>query len=192
MDDLVSRALDLAEVRGAGYADIRIVRTSQERISLRNGVVDTLSVDESLGFGVRVLVNGCWGFASSHDLTGKEIDRITALAVDIARAVGTEVLDSPAEIVVTLDQDVIIELLDPHRESFGLPPVEASYAVNIETDTVRIVPSRLGTKLDAEAVADALPAAGLGSGTGPLPVADADPPPSPTPAAQAHGDRSGR
>ena len=27
MDDLVSRALDLAEVRGAGYADIRIVRT---------------------------------------------------------------------------------------------------------------------------------------------------------------------
>jgi len=89
MDDLVSRALDLAEVRGAGYADIRIVRTSQERISLRNGVVDTLSVDESLGFGVRVLVNGCWGFASSHDLTGKEIDRITALAVDIAKASGT-------------------------------------------------------------------------------------------------------
>ncbi len=89
MDDLVSRALDLAEVRGAGYADIRIVRTVQERISLRNGVVDTLSVDESLGFGVRVLVNGCWGFASSHDLTGKEIDRITALAVDIAKASGT-------------------------------------------------------------------------------------------------------
>jgi len=89
MDDLVSRALDLAEVRGAGYSDIRIVRTGQERISLRNGVVDTLSVDESLGFGVRVLVNGCWGFASSHDLTGKEIDRITALAVDIAKASGT-------------------------------------------------------------------------------------------------------
>ena len=89
MDDLVSRALDLAEVRGAGYADIRIVRTSQERISLRNGVVDTLSVDESLGFGVRVLVNGCWGFASSHDLTGKEIGRMTALAVDIAKASGT-------------------------------------------------------------------------------------------------------
>ena len=89
MDDLISRALDLAEVRGAGYADIRIVRTGQERISLRNGVVDTLSVDESLGFGVRVLVNGCWGFASSHDLTSKEVDRVTALAVDIAKASGT-------------------------------------------------------------------------------------------------------
>ena len=86
MDDLVSRALDLAEVQGAGYADIRIVRTSQERISVRSGVVDTLSFDESLGFGVRVLVSGCWGFASSHDITSKEIDRVTALAVNIAKA----------------------------------------------------------------------------------------------------------
>ena len=89
MDELVSRAMNLAEVRGAGYADIRIVRTGQERISLRNGVVDTLSVDESLGFGVRVLVNGCWGFASCHDITGKEIDRVTALAVDIAKSSAT-------------------------------------------------------------------------------------------------------
>ena len=89
MDDLVSRALDLAEVQGAGYADIRIVHTSQERISVRSGVVDTLSFDESLGFGVRVLVNGCWGFASSHDITSKEVDRVTALAVNIAKASAT-------------------------------------------------------------------------------------------------------
>ena len=89
MDDLVSRALDLAEVQGASYADIRIVRTSQERISVRSGVVDTLSFDESLGFGVKVLVNGCWGFASSHDITSKEVDRVTALAVNIAKASAT-------------------------------------------------------------------------------------------------------
>ena len=89
MNDLVSRALDLAEVQGASYADIRIVRTSQERISVRSGVVDTLSFDESLGFGVRVLVNGCWGFASSHDITSKEVDRVTALAVNIAKASAT-------------------------------------------------------------------------------------------------------
>ena len=86
MDDLVSRALDLAEMQGAGYSDIRMVRTTQERISVRSGVVDTLSVDESLGFGIRVLVNGCWGFASSHDITGREVDRVTALAVNIAKA----------------------------------------------------------------------------------------------------------
>ena len=86
MDDLVSRALDLAGVQGASYADIRLVHTNQERLTVRSGVVDTLSSDESSGFGVRVLVDGCWGFASSYDPTPGEIDRVTALAVQIARS----------------------------------------------------------------------------------------------------------
>jgi TldD protein len=86
MDELIARALDLAGVKGAGYADIRVVQTDQEQYVVRNGTVDTLSVDQSIGFGVRVLVDGAWGFASSHDLTSSEVDRITALAVRIARA----------------------------------------------------------------------------------------------------------
>ena len=86
MDELVSRALDLARMRGAGYADIRVVLTNQERFSVRNGVVDTMSMDESIGFGVRVLVDGSWGFASSHDLSLSEVDRVTDLAIQIARA----------------------------------------------------------------------------------------------------------
>ncbi|MDA0263848.1 MAG: TldD/PmbA family protein [Chloroflexi bacterium] len=86
MDDLVSRALDLAEVRGAGYCDVRLVETHQERAVVRNGVVDTLSDDESLGIGVRVLVNGSWGFASSNIVSPLEVDRITGLAVEIAKA----------------------------------------------------------------------------------------------------------
>lgn len=86
MDDLLARALDLAQVKGAAYSDIRVVRTNQERYVVRNGVVDTLSADESFGFGVRVVVNGCWGFASSYDYSPKEVDRVTALAVEIAGA----------------------------------------------------------------------------------------------------------
>ena len=89
MDELLSRALDLAGVQGAGYADIRVVETRQERLVVRNGVVDTLSGDESMGFGVRVLVDGCWGFASSSDYSPLEVDRVTALAVQIAKASAT-------------------------------------------------------------------------------------------------------
>ncbi len=69
MDKLLLNALDLASVKGAQYADIRLVDTKQERLSVRNGVVDTLSNDHSTGFGVRVLANGSWGFASSHDFS---------------------------------------------------------------------------------------------------------------------------
>ena len=65
------RALDTA-ARSAQYADVRLVETSQERFVVRNGVVDTLSMDESLGIGVRVLVDGAWGFASSNLLSPAE------------------------------------------------------------------------------------------------------------------------
>jgi len=105
----------------------------------------------------------------------------------IASAISTEVHESPAEIVVLLDEDVVAQVLDPERPLFELPPVQASYDINTENDRVRIVPSRFGTKLDAPAVTAALLAAALGSGTGPFPVADAAPPSFSTEDAEAYG-----
>jgi len=86
MDDLLSRALDLASGKGASYCDVRLVETNQERFVVRTGVVDTLSTDGSLGIGVRVLVSGSWGFASTNIVSPSEVDRITDLAVEIAKA----------------------------------------------------------------------------------------------------------
>jgi TldD protein len=83
---LMLRALDLAQSRGAQYADIRVINTRTEKISVKDGIVDALNFSESIGFGVRVLSNGAWGFASSRELTSEEIDRITSLALQIARA----------------------------------------------------------------------------------------------------------
>ena len=48
---------------------------------------------ESEGFGVRVLVDGAWGFAASHVLTAAEADRVAAEAVRIARASATALRD---------------------------------------------------------------------------------------------------
>ena len=88
MKTLADRALDLAQVRGASYADVRIVERRTQNISVKNGVVEGLSDAESQGFGVRVIVDGAWGFASSALFTLAEVDRVTALAVQIARASG--------------------------------------------------------------------------------------------------------
>ena len=52
------------------------------------GLSKQLNSSESEGIGVRVLVNGAWGFASSRDLTNAEIDQITAQALEIAHASG--------------------------------------------------------------------------------------------------------
>jgi len=89
MPDLTDRALDTAATRGAGYADVRVVRRRDESITIKTGRVEGVASGESEGFGVRVLVDGAWGFASSHRLTATEADRVAAEAVRIARASAT-------------------------------------------------------------------------------------------------------
>ena len=86
MKELMMRALNLASVRGAAYADVRIVQNKTERIVVKDGVATGLNLDESIGFGVRVFAEGAWGFASSQSLSAAEIDRITNLAYQIAKA----------------------------------------------------------------------------------------------------------
>jgi TldD protein len=86
MRDLAMRALDTASQGGAGYADARIVRFRSESVAVRNRNVEALTSDESLGFGVRVIVDGYWGFAASHQMTLEEADRVAAEAVRVARA----------------------------------------------------------------------------------------------------------
>src|SRR5262245_20820812 len=88
MRDVALRALDTARLRGASYADVRIVHFRSESVTVRNRKVEGLVVDESIGFGVRVIAGGYWGFASSSKLTTAEADRVAAEAVKIARASG--------------------------------------------------------------------------------------------------------
>ncbi len=86
MKDLIDHALNYAQLKQVQYADIRLVQNRTETIVVKNGVVENLNNSESLGFGVRTLVSGAWGFASSHVLSIQEVERITALAIEIARA----------------------------------------------------------------------------------------------------------
>ena len=86
MDKLLNRALNLAALRGARYADARLIHNCTQSIAVKDGLVDTLEFSESTGFGVRVLVGDAWGFASSQDVTPSEIDRVAGLAIQIARA----------------------------------------------------------------------------------------------------------
>jgi len=86
MRELTDRVLNLAQVLGATYANVRIVQRETQEITVKNGVVQQVSLDSTQGMGVRVVADGAWGFASSHELSLGEVDRVTALAVAIARA----------------------------------------------------------------------------------------------------------
>jgi len=79
-------ALDAARSAGASYADVRVSRTRSQSVSTREDRVTGVSDNDTMGFGVRVLVAGAWGFAASRDLTREEVQRVARVAVQQARA----------------------------------------------------------------------------------------------------------
>src|SRR3989475_3333111 len=86
MKEFTSHALNIAIAEGARYADIRILDDREQVVSVKNGNVDGIGDQYSQGFGIRVLVGNSWGFASSAYLEKAEIERVTHLAVKIAKA----------------------------------------------------------------------------------------------------------
>ncbi len=86
MRQLAERAVETAKTRGASYADCRIIFTKNEDVTVKNGAIGALNISEDIGFGVRVVAGGAWGFASSPILTPENIDEVAAKAVRIAKA----------------------------------------------------------------------------------------------------------
>jgi TldD protein len=84
--DIAGRALDVAAAKGATYADARIVERRSESLIVKNGRVEAVSFAHTAGFGVRVLLDGSWGFASSAELSTRQAEEVATAAVAIARA----------------------------------------------------------------------------------------------------------
>jgi TldD protein len=83
---LADIALNTATKRGATYADVRIGRYFQQFVITRETRVQNLVNTESYGAGVRVLVDGCWGFMATDQLTPDAIAKAAGEAVAIAKA----------------------------------------------------------------------------------------------------------
>ena len=84
--ELAMAALDAARSAGASYADVRVSRAQSQSVATREDRVINLSDSDTMGFGVRVLVNGAWGFAASRELTRTEVQRVARAAAQQARA----------------------------------------------------------------------------------------------------------
>ena len=93
MRDFAKLALDTCLAGGASYADIRIIFSRREDMTLRNGVLGSVNKPETLGFGIRVIVRDSWGFAASSELNAEEIKKTAALACETARASSTLMID---------------------------------------------------------------------------------------------------
>ena len=94
MKQLALQALDSALRSGVSYADVRVVESRDRELATKNGKPGQVSGTESAGLGIRVLADGCWGFAATDDLSKSVVESAAAVArssglakkQDVARA----------------------------------------------------------------------------------------------------------
>jgi TldD protein len=130
LENLGAAALREAKKLKASYADIRIIRYRQQFVTVRlnpeRGTGKTLEVPVvsdggSFGFGVRVIVDGAWGFAASPLVTKEEIARMTGEAVAVARA-NAAIRSKPLELAP----------VPVYRERWQTPHERDPFAVPLE------------------------------------------------------------
>jgi TldD protein len=130
LENLGAVALHEAKKLKASYADIRIIRYRQQFLTVRlnpeRGTGKTLEVPVvsdggSFGFGVRVIVDGAWGFAASPLVTKEEIARMVGEAVAVARA-NAAIRSKPVELAP----------VPVYRERWQTPHERDPFAVPLE------------------------------------------------------------
>jgi TldD protein len=83
---LLMEALDAATLAGASYADARIGRQRLNIIQTRERQIEGIEDSDTMGCGVRTLVDGCWGFAATSHLTKDAVARAAREATAVAKA----------------------------------------------------------------------------------------------------------
>ncbi|HEX3865964.1 MAG TPA: DNA gyrase modulator, partial [Gemmatimonadaceae bacterium] len=83
---LLADALSAAKASGATWADARIGRYRQNFVGTREKQIVQVGDSDSIGIGVRALVNGAWGFAASQTLTPDGVAAAAREAAGIAKA----------------------------------------------------------------------------------------------------------
>ncbi|TWR28346.1 TldD/PmbA family protein [Mucilaginibacter achroorhodeus] len=83
---LADAGLNTAKSAGASYADVRIGRYLNQFVITRENRVINVANTESFGVGIRVIANGCWGFAATNEVTKEGIAKAAQRAVAVAKA----------------------------------------------------------------------------------------------------------
>ena len=117
--EVAEAALARAAALGASYADIRINRYRRESIATRERQVQNVSRTASYGLGLRVLVNGAWGFAATNRVEPAAARAAAEQAVAIARA--NAVLATRKVVLANADKVVTTWTSAFKRDPFEVP-----------------------------------------------------------------------
>ncbi|MDH4252058.1 MAG: TldD/PmbA family protein [Nitrospira sp.] len=118
-DEFAELALKRITASGAEYGDIRIQDSSTEHIEGEDRRIAAIRDIKDVGFGVRVLYHGAWGFAASSVLSLEDVPRVANLAIEIARGSASVALEKVRLVPEPVHRDRVIT---PYRiDPFTIP-----------------------------------------------------------------------
>ncbi|GAA0263544.1 TldD/PmbA family protein [Cryptosporangium japonicum] len=156
---LADAALQRARDLGASHADFRLERLRSQGLSLRDGRLEGSHDGEDVGFAVRVVHDGAWGFAAGVDLTVDAVVAAASTAVQVAKVsarMSTERVELADEPVYRDVEWVSSYLVDP----FDVPETEkvallADYSERLlKASNVNHVTASLAQVLEGKFYAD--------------------------------------
>lgn len=118
MENLIKQTLNKLNLPDVSFADVRVTTTDTEGIHFMNGFLRGYGNNlDSHAMGIRVLVNGCWGFAGSRDLSVNSIDKMIRTALSNARS-GAGFIKNPVTfpaIKPTTAEYIHVPQIDPFK-----------------------------------------------------------------------------
>lgn len=85
-EEIAAEILDACDVGGAEYADVRLVDRQREFYRVSGGRASSPYQEQLSGFGVRVLVDGAWGFAAGTELSKVHLQAVSKRAIAVGKA----------------------------------------------------------------------------------------------------------
>ncbi|MEM2926133.1 MAG: TldD/PmbA family protein [Candidatus Bathyarchaeia archaeon] len=86
LKDLLEKAVQDGLKAGASFCEARFFEGRSHTISIENGVARSLSFGIQRGIGIRVILKGRWGFASTNNLSEGSIEKTLHDAIGGAKA----------------------------------------------------------------------------------------------------------
>lgn len=121
MQEKLKAVINHIKAKKASYGDARYVHTTHQVISVSNQDVEAISLSESAGVGIRVIVDGCWGFASTSKLSDDQLIKTANLALKIARAS-----------VVAKRENVVLAEVEPYVDKYTTKYKEDPFKVSLD------------------------------------------------------------
>jgi len=145
MKDILEAIRDRAKEKGLDFMDIRFVEKDSTSIQLQDGKADRVFYGRSAGIGIRVILNGAWGFATTDRITLENARECLALAVSMAEA--------SRERGSTVNVTRVSPVIDTVKAKSGIDPRLVSFeekmerVVMLESEARKVSPDKISNTI---------------------------------------------